>query len=220
MKVLLRDKKSAGKHDRYRINALTIAEMMITVTIFSFVIIGLTYTHLIGLRQDELVESKLGASDMARRGFEQLATDVRGAQAHYIGNYAGGTFTANADVTPQQGNAVQLLLDAQNTTRYILYYFDSNSSGNRLCRYHTGDATNSVIANDLTNYYGGPLIFVGENFDSSVQTSQVAFRNLIHFTLGFIQYQYPLTKVGTGNNYLYDFYKIEFRLAPHVPCGR
>ena len=40
---------------------------------------------------------------------------------------------------------------------------------------------------------------------------------MIHTSLQFAEFQYPLTKVGT--NYFYDYYKMEFRFTPHVPDG-
>jgi hypothetical protein len=42
---------------------MTLVEIVVALGIFSFVVIGLVYTHLYGLSQDQLVQSKLGASD-------------------------------------------------------------------------------------------------------------------------------------------------------------
>ena len=42
---------------------------------------------------------------------------------------------------------------------------------------------------------------------------------VIHFALDFVEYQYPLTKVGT-NGFLYDRYVVDFRATPHVPGGK
>jgi hypothetical protein len=218
MKTLKIDKTPPGRGSR----GLTLAEMMITMGVFSLVVLGLLYSQIFGMRQDQLVESKLGASDMARRSFEQLANDIRGSQMHYVGTYASGTFTKLGNGTPQQGNAVQLFLNATNATAYLVYYFDTTSTpGNTLLRrFHSGDATNAVIADHLTNYYGGSLLFVGENYNGNQQTDPNAYKSVVHFTLGFLQYEYPMTKVGSTSDYLYDFYKMEFRLAPHVPSGR
>jgi hypothetical protein len=135
-------------------------------------------------------------------------------------------FAQCGNSTNQIGNALKLWLIASNFINgngsNIIYYFDTNSTPgtNLLRRFHTGDAINSVIAKYLINPYGGPLVFVGEKFDGSVQQDPVAYKSMIHFTLGFLQYEYPLTKIGSSSNYLYDFYKMEFRLSPHVPSGR
>jgi hypothetical protein len=170
------------------------------------------------LRQDELVESKLGASDAARRDFEQMLRDVRGAQAFEIGNYSGGTFSAINTGTAQTGNALRLGLSGPcYPGTNILYYFDTNTPGNyTLNRIHTGDASARVIASTLTSY-GGGLVFSSEDFQGTTVTDQND-RRVVHCVIGFAQYQYPLTRVGS--NYLYDYYKMEFRVSPHVPAGR
>ena len=36
---------------------------------------------------------------------------------------------------------------------------------------------------------------------------------LVNVLLQFYQYQYPLTKVGTGSNYLYTYYQLELAAA-------
>jgi len=191
------------------------------MSIFSLVVIALIYVHIFGLKQDELVESKLGASDQARKNFGIIMRDVRSAQTFDIGTYTAGAFTAIGGTNLQQGNALRLGLSA---TLYpatsILYYFDDISpSGVTLRRMHTGDATSTVVADHLTNFYGGAMTFSAEKYTGDIATDQLD-RRVVHFTLGFKQYQYPLTVVGTGNNYLYDFYKMEFRVTPHVPPGR
>jgi len=204
--------------DAVRIRGLTLVEMMITMGVFSMVMAALLYVHMFGLRQDELVESKLGASDAARRDFEQMLRDVRGAQAFEIGNYSGGTFSAIASGSFQIGNALRLGLSAPvYPATNILYYFDTNTPGNcTLNRIHTGDAAVKVLASSLTNY-GGGLIFSSEDFQGTTVSDQND-RRVVHCVIGFAQYQYPLTRVGS--NYLYDYYKMEFRVTPHVPPGR
>ncbi len=199
--------------------ALTLVEMMITMGVFSLVVMALLYVHMFGLRQDELVESKLGASDAARKDFEQMLRDVRGSQTFEIGNYSSGTFTAIPYGTLQVGTAVRLGLSA---TLYpgtnIVYYFDTNTPGNfMLKRIHTGDASSTTVASTLTNWFGGALTFNAEDYTGATVSDQLD-RQVVHCTLGFAQYQYPLTRVGS--NYLYDYYKMEFRVTPHVPRGR
>lgn len=199
----------AGKCAAAR-RALTLVEMMVTMAIFSLVVIALVYTHLFGLKQDELVESKLGASDQARRGFDEIVRDIRCAKRWRIGTTSdGSTFTPIPGGTDQQGNALQLSF-TNNYVTHVLYYFVKQDGDNQLRRFHTGDSTDQVIASDLTD----PLYFTAENYAGDIQ-SDIQWRYIVHFTLNFRQYQYPLTYVGT--NYLYDQYKLEFRVTPHAP---
>jgi Tfp pilus assembly protein PilW len=191
--------------------ALTLVEMMITVGIFSLSILALVYVHIFGLRQAELIGSKLGASYSSRKGFDLLARDIRSAKIVDIGNGSQTTFTVIPSGTLQKGNAMQLHLTT-NTTTYIQYYFVTNAG--TLCRMHSGDGANyTVIASNLVE----TLYFLREDFRGSNQTS-LTQKGVIHTTLKFNQFQYPMTKVGT-NGYYYDSYKLEFRFSPHVQDG-
>ncbi len=218
MKWLSIDVKGADRRNPQGHWAFTLVEMMISMGLFSLVVIALVYVHIFGLKQDELVESKLGASDQARKDFGLILRDVRSAQTFEIGNYS-GAFTPIASGN-QQGNALRLGLNAPNYPgTNILYYFDNSSPQNvTLNRMHTGPVVaNKVIADHLTNYYGGNVTFCAENYSGVIVTDPLD-RRVVHFTLGFKQYQYPLTVIGS--DYLYDFYKMEFRVTPHVSPGR
>src|SRR4051794_8220843 len=108
-----------------RQRATTLPEMMVTMVIFMATVTALIYTHIFGLKQDELVESKLGASDHARKGFGVMARDIRSASTHAIGNYSAGNFVEIAPGVLQQGNAIRLCLGT-NKLAYTtnIYYFD------------------------------------------------------------------------------------------------
>jgi hypothetical protein len=203
-----KSKRERGNHIGPE-SALTLVEMMVTMTIFILVIVAFLYVHMFGLRQDELVESKLGASDQSRKGFDRITRDIRSAKVWQIGSYSGGTFTALTNGASQQGNAIQLSF-TNNYAANTLYYFTAVGGDNKLCRFHTGDSSSSVIASNLIN----TLTFTGEDYKGTVMTD-LQWRYIIHFILQFRQFQYPQTQVGT--NYLYDFYKIEFRVTPRAP---
>lgn len=59
--------------------AFTLVELMISMSIFSIATLGLISLHLFGQRHDQLVLSKLGASDQSRRAFDRLTEDIRAA---------------------------------------------------------------------------------------------------------------------------------------------
>jgi hypothetical protein len=193
--------------------ALTLVEMMVTMSIFSMVVIALIYTHIFGLRQDQLVESKLGASDQSRKSIGQISRDIRGAKITAIGSYSGTTFTPVANGVNQVGNAVQINLTT-NTAISIIYYFNTNTVDNwKLYRFHTGDAAATVIASHLQN----SCTFSAEDQTGAVWNDW-SDRRVIHYTLDFRQYQYPQTVIGPYC--LYDRYTVDFRVTPHVPEGR
>jgi prepilin-type N-terminal cleavage/methylation domain-containing protein len=198
-----------------RVQAFTMVEMMITVSIFSVVVLALVYTQIFGLQQDRLVGSKLGASDQSRAAFDQMSRDIRSAKIYQIGDISGTTFSANGLGASQRGRAIQLCLST-NTSVYVVYYFDATAG--ELRRIHSSVTGSTLVAKNLTNsmVFTNSMYFTAEHIDGTVQTDH-SHKGIIHATLCFWQYQYPQTFVGNGN--YYDFYKMEFKLSPHVPDG-
>jgi hypothetical protein len=218
MRIILNDTTSGGGSSK-KLSATTFTEMLVTMGLFSIVVTALVYTHIFGLKQDELVESKLGASDHARKGFGIMSRDIRSSAISAIGTYSGSSFVEAGMGASQTGNAIRLYMGyTTNSTVYLItniYYFDTSiPSNNRLLRTRN-NGTPKVIAQNLIN----SLTFSAEDFAGNPVTDNYD-RRIIRFTLDFQQYQYPLTKVGTNGSYLYDRYKMEFRVTPHVPQGR
>jgi prepilin-type N-terminal cleavage/methylation domain-containing protein len=218
MDITLSSQSAARKALRQASRGLTLIEMMITMGIFGFAMAAFLAAYIFGLRQDQLVQSKLGASDESRRSFERVARDIRCANSSFVGNYSGGTFTPIINGNTNQGNALQVFLLAGNDGNpgltNILYYFDTNGASGtwKLYRLRTG-GTPQVIASHLQN----TATFTAEDC-RGVPLQSMTDRYIIHFILDFCEYQYPLTKVGT--NYFYDRYVMDFRATPHVPGGK
>jgi prepilin-type N-terminal cleavage/methylation domain-containing protein len=207
-----------------RRQAFTLVEIMVAMSIFSLVSIGMLYTHLFCLRQDSLINSKLGASDQSRRGFDLLTRDIRSAKVWEIGNVnsSGGGFTGVDLGTSQKGNAVWLSYTATNDHNVgMIYYFNTSSmatDGGKLYRYNLNTGVQTLIAQDLTNTmrFTNSMCFQAQNYRGEPQTDRT-HKGVVNVLLEFAQYQYPLTKVGPG--YFYDYYKMEFKLTSHCPDG-
>jgi len=200
--------------------AFTLVEMVVSLGIFSMVTLAVVYAFLFGSKIDQLTQSKLGASDQSRRGFDLLATDVRSAKSTEIGNctVAGdgslSSFTEIGENTAQQGPALKLYLTTDTNT-YVCYYFET--SAGKLRRMHSGISGSKIIAQYLTNSTGSnTMYFRNELYNGTLQTVRT-HKGVISTTLGFSQYQYPLTRIGTG--FYYDRYQLSFKLTPHAPDG-
>jgi prepilin-type N-terminal cleavage/methylation domain-containing protein len=207
MKIFSAQQRIAGGARAWRGRAFTLAEMMIAMLVFTLMMAAYLYANLFGMRQNELVESMLGASQSSRQGFEQMLSDIRSAKVWNLGDGSFTTFTQITNDAVQMANALQISLTSA-TNQYIRYWLDTNNF--QLCRMHSGDTSPTIIAPNLTN----SLYFYGEDFRGNLQTN-LTEKYVIHVRLQFVQYQYPLTKVGPG--YLYDYYKMEFRATPHAP---
>lgn len=189
--------------------AFTMVEMMVTMAIFSMAILGVFYAHIFGLKQDRLISSKLGASDQSRRGFDALTRDIRSAKIWAVGNGSASTFTSISNGVAQKGNAIQVSLTTD-TNKWIMYYF--NTATAELRRRVSGASTTTLVSSYLTN----GMYFQAENYRGVVQTN-LTHKGVINCSMEFAQYQYPLTRVGNG--YLYDYYKMTFKVTPHSPDG-
>jgi type II secretory pathway pseudopilin PulG len=222
--MILRFSSRVGARRKFprAVRGTTLVEMLLTMGIFGFVVAGILAAFIFGLHQDQLVQSKLGASDESRRSFEKVARDIRSANSQQVGNYDSslGVFTPCINGTNMVGNAIRIYLLAANDGNpgnvNIIYYFNTNGASGTwtLNRIHTGDTAPTVIASHLQN----SGTFTEEAYDGTPRTA-VFDRNVIHFMLDFCEYQYPLTKVGTNGCY-YDRYVMDFRATPHVPGGR
>jgi Tfp pilus assembly protein PilW len=200
--------KTAGKRAGAQ-TALTLAEMMITVSVFSLLILGLVYTGMFCLRLDELANSKAGASDSARRGFDLLSSDIRSAKMWYIGAGNQTSFSPCGNATNQQGNALRVHYTTD-TNSSVVYFFDTNAC--KLYRYANGMSSSRVIVDGLTNASGSGMSFHAERYDGTILTD-LQFKYVIVAVLEFCQYQYPLTRVGPG--YFYNYYKMQIKVASH-----
>jgi Tfp pilus assembly protein PilW len=193
-----------------RCRALTLIETLVTMSIFSLVVIAFIYAQMFGMRQDQLIQSKLGASDNSRRGFDEMANDIRAAKIWSVGNGSEGGFTPVPNGNPQVGNALEIYTTTDRNA-YIRYYFDTDAG--ELYRVRSGEAVPTRIAQYLTN----SMYFRAEDYRGNVQTT-LNHKGVINVMLQFYQYQFPLTRVGT--NFYYDYYGLQFRVTPHVPDGQ
>lgn len=192
-----------------RNGGLTLSEMVITMAVFSLLVIGMVYTSMFCFRLDELANSKAGASESARRGFNKLTGDVRAAKMWFIGTGDQTSFVPCGNATNQVGNALKVNYTTD-TNSYVIYYFDTNAGA--LYRYTNGMGTSAVIMNGLTNASGTSMSFHAERYDGTT-LSDLQFKYVIVSVMEFCQYQYPLTKVGP--NYFYNYYKMQLKVASH-----
>ena len=188
---------------------------MFASTIMVMVIAALMTAHLLGLRLNQLVQSKCGASDSSRRALQQLPVDIRSAKMWNIGNLNGTNFTAITNGAVQ-GVALQLC-ETTNGSQFLVYYFDlsdiANSNGKLMRTSVTNWNPVVVCSNLIYTLYFNAENYNGVTFTNSSNSKN--YKNVIHVNLQFCQFQYPQTQVGT--NGLYDYYKMEFRVTPHLP---
>ena len=199
---------------------MTLVEVMLASAVMMLVVAGVMSAHLLGLRECQLLETKAGASDTARRAVSQLLTDIRAAKGYEIGAVSGTNFTAITNGILQAPglklySAVINSNQLMDMTQFVLYYFATNQgalANGALWRMNSTNGTPAVAVSNLIN----TLYFTSEDYWGRTQTIRTS-KGVIHATLQFCQFQYPLTPVGS--NGLYDYYRIDCRATPHLPSG-
>ena len=199
---------AAARRKRHQAG-LTLAETMVSSGVFALAVMGLIYGQMFGMRMDQLANSKVGASELARLSFNEMANDIRAAKIWEVGNGNQTTFTPIGLGTNQQGNALKLCMTTD-TNKFYVYYFDT--AGGALYRRHTGESNPQCCARFLTN----SMYFQAQNYRGTIQTDRT-HKGVIAVMMQFCQYQYPITRIGPG--LLYDSYQMEMRVTPHVPDG-
>src|SRR5580698_6703980 len=108
-----------------RIQAMTLAEMMVSMAIFMLLMGGFMSVYIFGMRQDQLVNSALGANDQSRENFNLMLDEIRACKNVQIGN---GDYTSFVALTNgyQQGPSLQII-PSTNLGMFIYYWFDTNS---------------------------------------------------------------------------------------------
>ena len=197
---------------------LTMVEMMVTIAIFVMLVTAFISANIFGMRYDQLVCSKLGASEQSRRSFEQLTSDIRASKIWRIGTGNQSSFTSVSNAALMSGNALQLSLTTD-TNVYIRYYFDTNGPyttqpNGRLVRI-TSAGEFLVCAQYLTNASGTSMVFRAQNYMGTGVLNDYQYKYVIDALMEFYQFQFPKTYVGPG--FYYDYYRIDLKAASHSP---
>jgi Tfp pilus assembly protein PilW len=212
-----------------RLSGFTLIELMMVMVLMIFVLTAIILANLLGLKENQYMASKAGASNTSRMAINQMMSDIRTAKGFTIGtigtNFTTGTnfaaYVPNTITSSNQGTALALFPilvstnESINYADYILYVFDlsqTNNSNGILWRYSSTNQTATIVASNLIN----SLYFTTENY-AGVTNWGVTYKNVIHTTLQFCEFQYPLTMVGS--NYLFNYYRLDCRATPHLPDG-
>lgn len=193
-----------------RVVGFTLVEMMVAMGIFGFVVFALMDNHIFGLKLDAMVGRKLGASDNSRVVFQKLLGEVHSATDVKVGSVSGNTFKPIALGLTQQGNAIQIT----NSTSYVCYYLAAGNDTVPVQEYDLWRTENRTFSNpQLVAQYiiNSPPIFTIEDYTGATLTSYPG-KYVVHISMQFNQYSYPVTQVGPGN--YYDSYKLESRITP------
>jgi hypothetical protein len=201
--------------------AMTLAEMMVSITIFMLLMGGFISVNLFGMRQDQLVNSALGANDQSRENFNLMMDEIRACKNIQIGH---GDYTSFSALTNgnQQGESLQII-PSTNLGMFIYYWFDTNNYVLWRAGITNSLVTSNIVAQYLTNqtsiWLTNSMTFRAMDYTGTtnltVDPTNYNYNYVVSVLLQFAQYQYPLTMVGS--NYLYDYYQLTYSATRRNP---
>jgi hypothetical protein len=176
-------------------------EIMVSMAIFSLVILGVLYCHLFGLRVFNISATRLSASQSSRAVLNRVCEDIRSGKLLYVGNGDSSSFTKVALNAPRLGNALEIF-PAIGTNALIRYFMDPSAQA--LKRFDSTTGKTQVIAPFVTNQ----IVFRAEDFAGNSLTNDQNNR-IIRVDLDFYQWEFPVAQVGA----FYDSYHLQTRIS-------
>jgi type II secretory pathway pseudopilin PulG len=170
--------------------AFTLPEILVSTTVFLLLLLGIISATLFGMRWFQISQTKLLASDSARKAIGKMTDEIRSCNSTYVGYLdTNGIFAERTNGDLQVGSSL-LIYPTTNTTNFILYFYNPiDQTFRRTC---TLSGLTTIVAQTVTN----TNIFEVENYLGTVQTNNSDCR-VIRCTLQFYQTA-PNTPVPTA----------------------
>ena len=171
----------------------TLPEVLVAMTVFLLLIGGIVSAHLFGLSMFRITETKLNATDDARKTIGKMTEEIRTCKSTYIGDVKNGEFVALLDGEKQVGSGL-LIYPTTNIANYVIYFVNPTDKTFRRTTSKPGSAT--VVAESVTNN----VVFRAQDHLGNVLTNNQNNR-VINVNLEFYQPQRYLQQA--------DYYKLE-----------
>lgn len=185
--------RSSGSTSLIRFKGFTLPELLISITVFSLLVIGIVFANIYGLSMFRITETTLNATDEARKTIGKMANEIRTCNTAWVGNVKNGVFVAQLDGEIQQGTGL-LIRPTTNSTQYVIYFVNPSDQTFRRTTSTPGSAT--VVAESVTN----SVVFSAQDHLGQVLTNNQNNR-VIHVNLEFYQPKRHLQ--------IADYYKLE-----------
>jgi prepilin-type N-terminal cleavage/methylation domain-containing protein len=178
------------------VRGFTLPEILIAMTVFLLMLIGIIEANLFGLRLFQITKTKLNVTTWSHQTTDEMATEIHACNTVWVCNLTpDGVFETLLDGETQQGPAL-LIYPTASTNNFTIYFVNpSDETFRRTVAAPSG--TNTVIlADSVTN----TIAFSAQDFSGNILTNNLNNR-VIHFTLEF--YQPASFMLGA------DYYKLD-----------
>lgn len=204
-------------HSSSRALGFTLVEMMMVVGIFLFVFVSvMVAVEIFGMRIYTMEATKLVATQGGRMALNQLRDSIREGKEVYVGNCSttnASSFSLIGVTNVQQGNAL-IVYPSTNLTYYTIYYLDTSTSTNTLVQFNVTNSSTVTYTQPLASYITNTIVFDAENYQGNVATNYTSLdnREVIHVTLQFSQWEYPIAVVGGHTFNAFDYYQLRTKV--------
>jgi type II secretory pathway pseudopilin PulG len=195
--------------------AFTLVEMMITVTIFSMVVLAIIGLQLYAMRVSTVGATMLSATSSGRQTMNDIRDKIRAGKIVMVGTFNGtnGSVFSQAPLgSPQQGNALEIEYTNAADTNFLVFYQDPSTTNlysfSNSVQTAYANSANVAVAHFVTNYY----CFFAENYQGTVQTNY-ANNSVFHVVLQFYQWQFPIGIIGGSAANSYNYYSLNTRIC-------
>jgi hypothetical protein len=173
------------------------------------------------LRIYTLAATKLVATAGGRQALNQIRDQIREGKMVYVGNCSSpinSSFALIGTTNSQQGNAL-IIYPTTNLTWYTVYYLDFNSNPsipytNQLIQFNVSNSV-TTYTKTLAKYVTNQIVFDMEDWQTHIVTNEQSLDNrlLVRVTMQFLQWEYPIAKVGPSGGWnAYDYYQLRTRV--------
>lgn len=176
MRFQIPSPRSSCRASATPVAGFTLPELLIAITVFSLLVMGIIFANLYGLSMFHITETTLNATDDARATVGKMTDEIRICNGAWIGNVKTGVFAARLDGEVQQGNSLLI----SNNASYVMYFINPSDQTFRRTTSTPGSAT--VLAEFVTN----AVVFSAQDYLGTVLTNNQNNR-VIHLNLEFYQ---------------------------------
>lgn len=175
----------------------SLPELMVAMTVFILLLGGVIFANLYGLSMFRITETKLTATDDARKTLGKIANEIRSCKNAWIGNIKSSgnksnVFEALLDGEKQEGNSL-IIYPTTNTANFVIYFANPADQTFRRTTSTPGSAV--IVAESVTN----AIAFRAQDHLGNLLTNQNS--RVFHLTLEFFR---PKRRLQVA-----DYYKIE-----------
>jgi prepilin-type N-terminal cleavage/methylation domain-containing protein len=193
----------------------TLVEMMITVLIFSFVVLAVIGLQIFAMRVYTLGATMLSATTSGRETMNNLRDKIRESKDVYVGTFAGtnnAVFVQAPNGSLQEGNALEITYTNSGGTNFEIFF--QNAAATNICNFsnNVGTAFNNTQITILANYVTNYSCFSAEDYQGNILTN---YENnpVIHVVMQFYQWEYPIGIIGGSAANAYNSYVLNARVS-------